>query len=264
MVGSIQFSAASKFAGVCVKQEAAKSSNGSSNDNYLRPWPMLLTKGFSVDFVKDEKEFGSFHNLDLKAIRQRILDVKEWYMGQSKKDDAIQTFARTIFANSEMVTSKNAMRRSLSDAEMIQFWNELEATPYETSDQTGLYNLEIDQAQPPRESLSSQEGLKVFALTELYCYRVALEELLDNRTFFITQQGLVGLAPGMVKAGDALVFAGLPVPMILRRASDPEEGKLEEWFLIADCYCHSMMHGELFRVLNAEAVESSWRLFALV
>ena len=265
MIGSTQFSAASKFAGVCVKQEPVKSSGGSLNNSHVRPWPMLLAKGMLVDFVKDKKDFGSFQDQDLKVIRQRILDVKEWYIEQSQKDDVFQTFAQTIFANGEMATSKNMMRRSLSNAEMLHFWYQFEATPYETSDQTGLYNLEIDEVQPPRASLSSQEGLKVFALTELYCYRVALKELLDNRTFFITKQGLVGLAPGMVKAGDALVvIAGLPVPMILRQASKPEEGKLEEWFLTGDCYYHNIMHGELFQVLNAEAVESSWRLFALV
>jgi hypothetical protein len=66
-----------------------------------------------------------------------------------------------------------------------------------------------------------------------------------NRSMFNTANlGIVGLAPRGSIMGDAVViFEGGNVPFIIR-----PKGQDNSWEIIAACYLHGCMHGQLFQL----------------
>ena len=62
-----------------------------------------------------------------------------------------------------------------------------------------------------------------------------------NRTFFISQQGYMGMGPAATEEGDVIVVAlGCDVPLMLRKESD-------HYLLVGECFVWGMMDGEVMR-----------------
>ncbi|KAJ6782128.1 hypothetical protein PWT90_09900 [Aphanocladium album] len=71
-----------------------------------------------------------------------------------------------------------------------------------------------------------------------------------GRRVFRTKGGHVGMGPGDMQAGDAVVVLyGLSTPLVLR-----EETKSDEWTLVGEAYCDGVMDGEAVGVNEREFV----------
>jgi hypothetical protein len=67
-----------------------------------------------------------------------------------------------------------------------------------------------------------------------------------GRVFFITQRGLMSLAPYSVHPGDEVaVMLGCDVPLMLRRQGYGIDGP--EFHLLGECYLHGIMFSEAIR-----------------
>lgn len=89
-----------------------------------------------------------------------------------------------------------------------------------------------------------------------------------GRSFIITDEGYVGLAPDMSRPGDCIaVLLGCQSPIVL--CPRPEHS--EEYLVLGECYVHSLMTGEAFlgplpsnwqRVArHSESTQSNWDAF---
>jgi hypothetical protein len=69
-------------------------------------------------------------------------------------------------------------------------------------------------------------------------YMLATAKMRRRRAFLI-EAGYVGMGPGLMTVGDAVViFAGAEIPHILRRTSD------KHWEYVGEAYCDGIMDGE--------------------
>jgi hypothetical protein len=67
---------------------------------------------------------------------------------------------------------------------------------------------------------------------------------LGDRQLFLTRGGRLGSVKKGVSHGDMVcVFNGAPVPHVLRKASDIDDGT-ERWQFVGDAYVHSLMNFE--------------------
>ena len=74
---------------------------------------------------------------------------------------------------------------------------------------------------------------------DLYCEAFQLTSYL--RRVFVSEKGRLGLAPRSAKEGDEIiVIAGGRVPFVMRKVEESEE-----YEMIAECYLHGIMDGEL-------------------
>ena len=256
------FSAATEVQGQTARYKPAIL--GVSQSEMVPCGAILDVKGLVVDIIRLEEGIGSLESLDLEQVRSRVLRIKNLYDSQKGKvnvsgEDAITTFARTIIADFQLASSKEYIRQSYSKEDLVAMWLRFESTPYKSweEDSTRLHPDKYPQSRP----VSSEAP--IHALSTLFGYRLALREALRNRTFFFTNNGRVGLAPGMVRSGDVVVLiAGLAVPLILRPAQRPCPGTYL-WYLIGDCYYHGIMYGELLKTLDPESAKKKWRIFSL-
>ncbi|KAL8647333.1 MAG: hypothetical protein Q9210_005623 [Variospora velana] len=155
--------------------------------------------------------------LDIRGmkIRERLLEMKKFYDSQgdriiTNEDNALTIFARAIIADGLVNGSRSFIRRPWSKQDQVSFWLQFETTPYEPLDQVNR-RFECDELSEPRRAVF--EGM-IYGLSELYAYRLALGEAVQNRTFFVTKKGYVGLAPAMVRSGDVVVLiAGMAGPV---------------------------------------------------
>jgi hypothetical protein len=75
-----------------------------------------------------------------------------------------------------------------------------------------------------------------------YPYRANIRRCFENRVFFVTRNGFMGLGPKWLKEQDMIViFDGAETPFILRRSTD--EAFENAWSLIGDCYLDGWMNG---------------------
>lgn len=66
---------------------------------------------------------------------------------------------------------------------------------------------------------------------------------INNRSFFVTKRGYIGVGPDNTMLGDTVcTIFGSPVPFILRAVEDSEKFRL-----IGESYVHGIMDGELFK-----------------
>ncbi|KAI7776255.1 hypothetical protein LA080_005542 [Diaporthe eres] len=88
-------------------------------------------------------------------------------------------------------------------------------------------------------------------------YAEALRRVTQQRRFFATKGGRIGLGPAHTKAGDAVAVAFYcPAPYILRWRGGGGEGR---WGLVGEAYVHGLMHGEALRLFSEGRVEeTSW------
>lgn len=84
----------------------------------------------------------------------------------------------------------------------------------------------------------------------------ALAACVQQRSFFITQNGYVGLAPGKAQPGDKVcVLFGGNNPFLLRPVKNESNGDVEsqeneEYILVGEAYVHGLMHGEAIEALE--------------
>jgi hypothetical protein len=80
------------------------------------------------------------------------------------------------------------------------------------------------------------------ALTQQALNNAYLKLFVDfgqGRKFYVTEKGRMGMVPDVVKKGDEIyLFSGCRVPVVLRQTSDGLA-------LVADCYLHGVMDGQL-------------------
>ncbi|KAL9596830.1 MAG: hypothetical protein Q9219_005544 [cf. Caloplaca sp. 3 TL-2023] len=225
----------------------------------------------SVDGILAERSLSDVDFDDLELVRERLLEIKNFYDSHRDRillgtngEDLLSLFAKTIMANGTLNDTSAFIRRPLSTQDLVDLWRQFEKTPYVHADAT-TRRFEIDpESSEPREALY---GGTLHALSELYAYRLALREAVRNRTFFITRQGYVGLAPDLVRKGDVVVLvAGLSVPVVVRRlgssrslSSSAEEKRGRAcYLLLGDCYVQGIMHGELLEALGPEVAKTLW------
>lgn len=73
-----------------------------------------------------------------------------------------------------------------------------------------------------------------------HSYRLNITKCFQNRVFFLTKLGYMGLGPNWTKVKDAVViFDGAETPFILRQATGEDEKGY--WKLIGDCYMEGWM-----------------------
>jgi hypothetical protein len=69
--------------------------------------------------------------------------------------------------------------------------------------------------------------------------KIARIEAVEQRRFFITHSGFMGLGPVQAKVGDKVVVViGVNVPLILR-----EETTIERYAVVGEAYVHGLMDG---------------------
>lgn len=86
-------------------------------------------------------------------------------------------------------------------------------------------------------------------------FALSLERNIGRRVFR-TAEGSVGMGPGAMRTGDAVVVLhGLTTPLVLRREAEAE-GRDDEWTVVGEAYCDGVMDGEALGVNE--------RLFVLV
>ena len=78
----------------------------------------------------------------------------------------------------------------------------------------------------------------------------------NNRRFFITREGHMGLGPRNIEPGDVVcILLGAQVPFVLRAVND-------HYVLLGECYCHGIMDGEAVR--QADGGESVLRDIVII
>ena len=229
------------------------------------PGNILAVTGMIIDVIHSEKGLSGVDHTNLDQVRDRVLEMKALFDAEKDRladyrEDSTTTFARTIMVDCELTGSRQFLRNHPTSQNLVDLWLQFESTPYTMSDPM-TRRFEIDGSHEPR--LSRQGGM-LYALTELYNYRLALRSALRDRTFFITDMGFVGLAPAMARAGDLVVLlAGSAVPMILSPARQSPPENILTFYLIGDCYVHSIMHGELIDGLDPEKLKKMWHILLL-
>jgi hypothetical protein len=80
-------------------------------------------------------------------------------------------------------------------------------------------------------------------------YHQNKERITQNRSFFVTSKGFLGLMTGSIELGDVVcVFLGLCVPMILRKVD-------QHYLVIGECFLLGLMDGEAVHDLQAGKVK---------
>ena len=70
-----------------------------------------------------------------------------------------------------------------------------------------------------------------------------------QRTFFITDDGRMGLGPGLARRGDEVCgFGGAPMPIVLRSAAQAADTGGGQYQIVGDAYVHELMNGEAFKL----------------
>ena len=78
-----------------------------------------------------------------------------------------------------------------------------------------------------------------------------IDTQIDNRSFFVTKRGYIGIGPDTTKAGDIVcTLFGSTVPFILRAV----EGS-EKFRLLGESYVHGIMDGELWKETDDGKIE---------
>ena len=262
-VGTI-FSAASKYQGQVVKYRPIDGEESSIEKQLSES--ILHVRSLWIDVVQFEKSPGSFKSLDLEQVRKLILEIKDFHDLHHRKirsppgEDALTQFARTIIADCRAAATRKWIPKPQSGEELVKLWLRFQVTPFMAHNRDSA-RFESDESFKPRPALA---GGLVYALSDLYGYRVALKDILDDRTFFITHQGRVGLAPTMVREGDIIVLvAGVGAPVVLRPGQCAKNGSYL-WYLVGDCYLHGVMYGEYFESTDPELVSNSWRTTSFI
>ncbi|KAI4118198.1 MAG: hypothetical protein LQ345_001702 [Seirophora villosa] len=223
----------------------------------IHPSPLDI-RGLVVDTVDSEMGFGSVDIENLEQVQARLLEIKEFYNSQEDRiitygEDDLADFARTIIVDPLLAQRENNSRtgRVWSKQDLVNLWQHLGSTPSEALD---------DESSKPPSALS---GSVLYGPSELHGYRWAVLAAVQNRTFFVTKKGWVGLAPDMVRSGDVLVLIpGMDVPVILRWTGQTTSA-IVTYYLVGDCYVHGIMQGEFLRAMEAESLKDSWRTFSL-
>ena len=216
--------------------------------------PSVVAK--SIDIIKAGKNLGSEPELDYNAHREQVLLIKEFYDRQvgrlkAENNDALTVFARTIIADLTQSTTRTLLRDPLSAEDLRNLWLQLESTPYKDESSTEHFETDGSEGREAGKKMQTMaETSTVKAYSRLFCYRMALKNLLDDRQFIITNEGLAGLAPAIAQSGDHIVvFAGAATPLVLRPGGKDEKGRIR-YYVIGDCFVHGVMYGELHEALK--------------
>ena len=210
----------------------------------------------TIDIIKAGKNLGLEPELDYNAHREQVLLMKEFYdrqVGRLKpeNDDALTLFARTIVADRTQVTSRTFLRDPLSVEDLRNLWLQFVSTPYKDESSTEHFETDGSEGRDAGTKMQNMaETSTIKAYSRLFCYRMALKNLLDDRQFIITNEGLAGLAPAIAQSGDHIVvFAGAATPLVLRPGGQDEKGR-SRFYIIGDCFVHGVMYGELYEALQ--------------
>jgi hypothetical protein len=88
-------------------------------------------------------------------------------------------------------------------------------------------------------------------------YNAGITAATNQRRFFTTSSGLIGLtSPGTMEGDVVYLLRGATTPFILRQGSS-SEGGVSVWELVAEACIHGLMHGEGWR---ENKVEELWLL----
>jgi hypothetical protein len=83
-------------------------------------------------------------------------------------------------------------------------------------------------------------------LEQLWVYHQALYNALDNRRFFVTATGSIGVGPSFMQLGDVIaVMYGCKWPVMLRPVDNGH------YRVLGTCYVHDIMDGEAVQRLRA-------------
>ena len=127
------------------------------------------------------------------------------------------------------------------------------STPYKDESAVEKFETDSSEGRPLGEKMQNvaPEVTLLKNYSKLFCYRLALKDLLNDRQFIITNTGLAGLAPAIVQPGDYIVvLAGAGTPLVLRSSGEDEKGR-KRYYIIGDCFVHGIMYGELFETFKA-------------
>ncbi|KAH8807559.1 heterokaryon incompatibility protein-domain-containing protein [Xylogone sp. PMI_703] len=212
----------------------------------------------SIDKIKGGKDLGSEQELDYNAHCRQVMLMKEFYDQQvgtfrpKNDDDALTVFARTIVADLSQANTRSFIREDLTVQEARNLWLQFVSTPYKDESPTEHFETNDSEGREVGARMQyTPTTTKVKAYSKLFCYRLALRNLLDDRQFIVTNEGLAGLAPAIAQPGDHIVLvAGFSVPLVLRPDEQDAKGR-NRWYIIGDCFVTGMMYGELSELLKA-------------
>jgi hypothetical protein len=170
-------------------------------------------------------------------------------------ESILQAFARTISQDGWMGDGKSTRLPSNRD-DMFQEWLFL-MTANEAGDRTAMEIIdkalsdsmavpevlhmikELGVAPEISQMTDEFKIIVVMKLSGLACkFQTPVYSFASLRSFFLTEDDYFGMAPETISSGDQIaLFAGLKVPMIIRKSGDSYE-------LLGPAYIHGIMHGE--------------------
>ena len=88
---------------------------------------------------------------------------------------------------------------------------------------------------------------KIEAFRTEYLYRSGFKATEMIMSFFVAEEGHIGLGPATCEVGDQLaVLVGCPTPLVLRKARDRIQRR-DAYQLVGPCYLYGIMNGEAFK-----------------
>jgi len=220
---------------------------------------MLTLKGLNIDVVE-------------KVGRVRVDAYHEWWSMASMQESARKlypsgvtwsdAFWRTLWMDVDFRTRSRADERALR-LHNLWWWAEMLRHSKTNIDQG---KVPIDQGtattlREDEELLNALTTLHEKALIPLLSGHIA--SCSEGRTFFLSKQGYMGMAPGNACAGDNIcILYGGRVPYLLRKVRVDLDSTPHRWEFLGDAYVHGLMDGEAMESIGDYMLDS--RDFSLI
>ena len=155
-------------------------------------------------------------------------------------ENSLTAFVRTMTLDSEVYQADAVTSEVDVGSVAVDLWLKYE-------DECNKWNSHNNLDRTDQQLLESQDSWRFSPYAEVLAARI------KNRQFFITSGKYIGMAPRFALPGDKIaIFAGAETPFILRPS-----GSEEKYHIVADCYLHGFMCGEL---LDEELLSTMQRI----
>jgi hypothetical protein len=215
---------------------------------------IFQTPGLLIDIITTSQ--GPLDNPDTKnalnhPLRSSILDIQSFYERIKPNgnyftgEDSLTAFARTMLMDNVSRTTQVLLDGRKTPQNLVDLWQVFSKTRINPDD-----TLDLDQAirlpDPTTGAPTSRDHTVLTAQKYMDC----LIATLAGRKFFGTRNGYIGLGPAMLKPGDLVaIIAGSATPFVLRPHMEhmeaQEQSKIPHLQIVADCYLHGFMYGEI-------------------
>ncbi|MCJ1390769.1 hypothetical protein MMC18_003630 [Xylographa bjoerkii] len=153
-------------------------------------------------------------------------------------ENSLTAFVRTITLDSDFSKADALTSKIDAGSVAVNMWLKYE-------DECVKWNNRSNYDRANQRQLEVQDSWRFSPYAELLAARI------KNRQFFITSEKWIGMAPWFALRGDKIaILAGAETPFILRPS-----GNEEKYRIVADCYLHGSMYGELLNEVLLSAMQ---------